>query len=86
MVIFSVTFGHFSNFHGFFPASGGGTPVSFYHILIISGDRDVVARTQIDEVKSNMPCIMDLGNPALRRGRFFWVCAAKNYWVYWEYM
>lgn len=23
-------------------------------------------RTQIDEVKSNMPCIMDLGNPALR--------------------
>lgn len=64
MVIFSsVTFGHFSNFHPF-SCFGWG---SQYH-CIISGDRDVAARTQIDEVKSNMPCIMDLGNPALRRG------------------
>ena len=26
-------------------------------------------RQEIDEMKSNMPCIMDLGNPAMRPGR-----------------
>lgn len=28
-------------------------------------------RSQIDEVKGHMPCIMELGNPAMKRGVSF---------------
>ena len=40
-------------------------------------DMPLLARAQIDEVKSNMPCILDLGNPAMRWGGISVDCCGK---------